>query len=203
MSNANYICGGCGKRIDILQFDSPVIDDYLWQHVLDYYQISEERQGPQLPAMNPQYVCCECMEKAIGRKLRLNDLQPLPFNLYFKLHHFYKVSSYTVKHILRYMHRQFQNTPKSMPVPIQREVDFMNGVLMPFEDPECNGYITALLSLFNSDQLKCELIRRERISQSKCCDECDAFIISDKNDWGICRKDHRTHQCKDRCNYYK
>lgn len=196
-------CNTCSLLLADLPIFSPVVNDDLWKQILDHYQLSEDRPGPGLPAKSPKYICYECMEKAIGRKLILNDLKPLPFNLCFKLHHFYKVSSYTVKQILRYMHHQFQNTPKSMPIPIQREVDFMNGVLMPFENPECDGYIAALLPLFSSDQLKSELICRGRISQSKCCEECDTFIISDEKDWGICRKDHRTHQSKDKCNYYK
>lgn len=160
-------CGGCGKELKFLSILSPVLENNLWGKVLGFFSLSEQRQDAEYPAKEPQYICFECMEKALGRKLLLQDLKQLPFNLYFQLHYFYNVPFDSVKHIQKIMAHYVMNSPKYTSSKLQNEVDFMNGVLMPFTHPECNGYIKSLLFALTDEQLLEELKRRNKERHSQ------------------------------------
>lgn len=160
-------CGGCGKELSFLSILSPVLENTLWNEVLHFFGLSEQRSGPKLPAMEPQYICFECMEKALGRKLLLEDLKQLPFNLYFKLHYFHHVPFNSVVHIQRIMGHYVMESPKFTSNRLQSEVDFMNGVLMPFAHSNCEEYVKSLLFILSDEQLKEELKRRDKERHSK------------------------------------
>ena len=50
---------------------------------------------------------------------------------------------------------------------LQSEVDFMNGVLLPFINSDCNEYVSSLLFVLSDQQLKDELKRREKERRSQ------------------------------------
>ena len=159
-------CNVCGKSLSILSLSSPVINDKTWNKILDFYDLSESRDGPKRPARTPVYICADCMETALDRELELSDLKQLPFNLYFKLHYFYNVPRKTIIAVRRYMAQYLDGSSKLSAERLQREVDFMNGVLMPFLAPECQCCHSKQsqiqrLSQFSDKQLSEELKRRQ------------------------------------------
>ncbi len=123
-------CNGCHKQLPKLQLQSPVIQRDLWEKVLKYFGLSENRPGPQLPAITPVYICTECMEEALGRRLTIEDIPPLPFNMYFKLYYFYNIPYDKVVEIRRHVELHIQNSEKYKSEHLQREVDFMSGVML-------------------------------------------------------------------------
>lgn len=160
------LCNVCDKDLSILSLLSPVVNDEIWNEILNFYGFSENRIGPRLPSTTPVYICANCMEIALGRKLEPSDIQQLPFNLYFRLHYFYNVPRKTIIAIRRYMARFIETSPKFSVEKLQREVDFMNGVLMPFLAPECQcrnseQSLIQQLSQFSDKQISDELKRRQ------------------------------------------
>lgn len=167
MSIETKHCNACGKEMPFLSLSSPMILDELWTQVLDFYDLSEHRLGPQLPASTPQLCCYECMEKALGRELMMEDLVPVPFNVYFILHYFYSVPYETVKEIFKHVKNHVLNTPTFKSERLQKEFAFMNGVLMPFQKLQSTGYAKALmnrighgLQAYSDQELRDELKRR-------------------------------------------
>lgn len=162
MGNKSWICDGCGKQLDRLSISSPMLSDELWEKVLDFFHLTENRPGPQLAATAPKMICSDCMEKALGRKLQLEDLKQVPFNLYFQLHYFCKIPYDVMVTIQRIVIRYAKVSPKYSDHRFQSEVGFLDGLLMPFIHPESNGYIESLLPMLSDQQLKNELNRREK-----------------------------------------
>lgn len=160
------ICNICGQELNILPVQSPMVTDDLWNTLLNLYGLSENRAGNKLPALTPVYICTGCMEKALNRKLTLTDIQELPFNLYFRLFYFYKVPIHTIIRIRKYLETCISDSSNQL-IKLQREVDFMNGVLMPFIAPECaihipsNQSLAQQLSQFSDNDLLLELKRRK------------------------------------------
>lgn len=170
MDYNNRKCHACGRKLDILALQSPVVIDTLWNHLLDTYGLSECRAKPKSPALNPVYICVDCMEKALDRELYLSDIKNIPFNMFFKLLYFYRVPRNTVIRIRNYMVEMLKNPTNSYPGELQRKVDFMNAVLMPFIDPKCaleipcnEQNLVKKLSQFSNAQLEDELKRRAEL----------------------------------------
>lgn len=160
-------CHVCGRKLDILVLQSPVVVDALWDQLLDIYELSECRATPKSPAQNPVYICIDCMERALDRELELLDVKNLPFNMFFKLLYFYRVPRNIVIRIRNYMIEMLNDPANSYPGKLQRRVDFMNAVLMPFVDHRCafetpcnEQNLVKKLSLFSNAQLEDELKRR-------------------------------------------
>lgn len=160
-------CNACGKEMPYLSLHSPMILDELWNQVLDFYNLSEHRSGPQLPATTPQLCCYECMEKALNRGLIMEDLKSVPFNVYFVLHYFHKVPYYTVREIFKHMKNHVLKVPTYNSDRLQKEFAFMSGVLMPFQNLQSEGYAEALfnklgygLQKYSDQELRDELNRR-------------------------------------------
>ncbi len=160
------ICGGCQKELYPLPILSPVINDELWDQCLSYYSLSENRPGPQLSAMTPQYICAECMEKALGRKLILKDLKAVPFNVYFNLYYFHNVSFDTVVNIRNHAKQYINKAPQFKTPGLQTEINFIAGVAMPFLHSDLAGYAKSLLALLSDDELTEELKRRDKERQA-------------------------------------
>lgn len=170
--NETRICHVCGRELKQLPLQSPVVADVLWSQLLETYGLSENRIGPNRtspkpPAQNPVYICTDCMEKALGRELYLSDIKNVPFNMFFKLLYFYRVPRQTVLNIRTYLNKMLKDSANTFPGELQRRVDFMNAVLMPFIDPKCSCEIPCneqniihKLSMFSDEQLKTELKRR-------------------------------------------
>lgn len=160
-------CNICGQELDKLPVQSPMVNDELWNSMLNFYGLSEHRLRPKSPAQTPVFICAGCMNKALGHNISLSDLADVPFNLDFILHHFYKVPLHTISKIRRYIHKLMSNAPQLSPPRLQREMDFMNGVLMPFIAPECacaiplkEHFQTQILSQFSDEELKEEIKHR-------------------------------------------
>lgn len=128
MSN-QQCCSVCGKQFICLPAQSPVIHNELWQEVLDYYDLSEERIDDKAPANMPVFCCTECMEKALDREITKEDVKNNPFNMYFQLHRFYGLPVETVKKIRAYMKGYVLNSPDFKDWRLQREHAYMNGVM--------------------------------------------------------------------------
>lgn len=163
----NRKCHVCGRKLDILALQSPVVVDALWDQLLDIYDLSEYRPTRKTPAQNPVYICTDCMEQGLDRELYMSDLKNIPFNMFFKLLYFYRVPRNTVIRIRNYMNEMLKNPATSYPGELQRRVDFMNAVLMPFIDPRCafetscnEHNLIKKLSQFSNMQLENELKRR-------------------------------------------
>lgn len=200
-NNKCRVCDVCGTQLRSLYLQSPVVTDNLWHQLLDFYGFSEERAWPKAPAQKPVFMCVNCMEKALGRKLSLSDVENLPFNLYFRLNYFYMVPVPTVIKIIKYMSQWIARPSKYTSLKLQREVDFMNGVLMPFIAPECAFNVPSSQSLaqFSDDDLKQELKRRENELRSRSpenvrcrdCKHCGEGYCSTTPRWGkttVCLK---------------
>lgn len=167
-------CNICGQELDKLPVQSPMVNDELWDNILNFYGLSEHRLQPKSPAQTPVFVCTDCMSRALDRNISLDDLANVPFNLDFILYHFYKVPLCTIIKIHKYIYKLMSNAPQLSPPRLQREMDFMNGVLMPFIAPECacaiplkEHFQTQILSQFSDDDLKKELKRRENERRSR------------------------------------
>lgn len=167
MDYNNRKCHVCGRKLDILALQSPVVVDVLWDQLLDTYDLSEYRASRKSPAQNPVYICTDCMERGLNRELCMSDLKNVPFNMFFKLLYFYRVPRHTVIRIKNYMNKILKDPTTSYPGQLQRRVDFMNAVLMPFVDPGCafetpcnEQHLIRTLSQFSNTQLENELKRR-------------------------------------------
>lgn len=107
-------CNICGQELDKLPVQSPMVNDELWNSMLNFYGLSEHRLRPKSPAQTPVFICAGCMNKALGHNISLSDLADVPFNLDFILHHFYKVPLHTISKIRRYIHKLMSNAPPAI-----------------------------------------------------------------------------------------
>lgn len=133
MNLKKHNCAVCGLNLHNLRFQSPVINDELWASVLSYYQLSEGRPGPGLPAIQPLYICQDCMERALNRALCPEDIQDLPFNLYFRLHYAHDMS-WSQLAIVRSTVEKYLNDSIDLPLSYsyQREIGFVYGLCWNF-----------------------------------------------------------------------
>lgn len=63
--NGNAICDSCSKEYDY--FSSPMLRDELWQSISNEYVDENGKWHGQL-------FCLDCIEKKLGRKLKIEDL---------------------------------------------------------------------------------------------------------------------------------
>ena len=159
-------CSACGKELSFLSLSSPMLLDKIGDMVLNHYNLSEHR-SVELVATTPQFCCYECMEKALGRELVIDDLAPVPLNVYFVLHYFYGVPYDTVREIFKHVKNYVLNTPTFKSERLQNEFAFMNGVLMPFQKLQSIGYAKTLMNRighglqpYSDQELRDELKRR-------------------------------------------
>lgn len=86
-----HSCRVCGKDFDYGDEQSPVFKDDIWNQVLRTNGFQEiqpiSREHPQ---DDTGFICYECVEKALGRKITKEDLQDVIFNEPFIEHYFNK-----------------------------------------------------------------------------------------------------------------
>lgn len=96
-----YRCAACGAVLAHDSADSPMLENERWYDVLDHYGLwrvaaraREKNIDAQIRRGNEEevdfhnselhtFVCVSCMEKALGRKLSLQDVVNGPFNKAF------------------------------------------------------------------------------------------------------------------------
>lgn len=78
-----HTCQVCNKKFDYGDEQSPVFEDEIWKKVLVESRIN---LTPKLEG----FVCYECAEKALGRKIQRKDLKEVIFNEPFVKHYFIK-----------------------------------------------------------------------------------------------------------------
>ena len=89
MSNLNCKCKVCGKEFEYGDKNSPCLTDEKWKEVVNFYNLGayEEKASELLAENDPWlnenfvdkdeyhlYICSDCMEKALGRKILQTDL---------------------------------------------------------------------------------------------------------------------------------
>lgn len=89
MDELDCKCKVCGKRFVYGDENSPCLVDEVWKKVVKYYNLENyEKKAERLhfeadPWLNENYedkdeyhlyICSDCMEKALGRKLLMTDL---------------------------------------------------------------------------------------------------------------------------------
>lgn len=100
-------CKVCGKEIEYCGDNSPMLNDDIWKQVVDFYNLGNyEKEAFEVfmkaykrwkrrSKFNDKdeyhlYICTDCMEKALGRKLLKTDLigSNVPFNEEFEKSYF-------------------------------------------------------------------------------------------------------------------
>ena len=89
MSNLNCKCKVCGKRFEYGDKNSACLIDERWKEVVNFYNLGKyEKKASRLysdadPWINENfvdkdeyhlYICSDCMEKALGRRILPTDL---------------------------------------------------------------------------------------------------------------------------------
>ena len=89
MNDSDCKCKVCGKSFVYGDKNSPCLTDEKWRRVVNFYNLSEyEKKASRLldyadPWLNDDfvdkdeyhlYICSDCMEKALGRKILPTDL---------------------------------------------------------------------------------------------------------------------------------
>lgn len=84
-------CSVCKSKFDFGDEQSPVLNDNLWNTVINFYGLEEinrlskpDYRGETQSSPVHCYVCYECMEKALGRELTLDDIPSVIYNVPFK-----------------------------------------------------------------------------------------------------------------------
>ena len=109
-------CNICGRKFEYGDRWSPMLKDHVWRKVLDKFGISRETEKRKYWLFSKLYdlkkcavgeeeeaidnlmrrpifhtmICTDCMEKALGRKLTLDDTNRSPFNSEFEREYFKK-----------------------------------------------------------------------------------------------------------------
>ena len=139
--NGHDLCSACGNEIESLEIQSPMLSDELWLQVLDFYHVPE----PDRDKGEHAFICADCMEKALGRKLSPEDLVPVLWNQCYRLHTFYGVDFDTIQQLRREAkHYATEDAPKINKEDFKRYTDFMTGVMAVFENPKLAGIIKAI-----------------------------------------------------------
>lgn len=128
-------CAACSKEIHNLMIESPMVTNKNWYGILGFYGLSEDRQHPSYPARNPLYICIDCMEKALGRKLTKEDLKPVNFNTYFSIYYFRNIPIETVIRIRMLVHTYVLQTQTQDTGQWQRESDIVAGLMISLDNP--------------------------------------------------------------------
>lgn len=101
-------CKVCGKEFEYGDENSPMLTDKKWRRVVNFYNLKgyEERAKRLYTKYAPYptiwnageiedrdewhlYICSDCMEKALGRKILPSDLMTaVPFNKAFEDYYF-------------------------------------------------------------------------------------------------------------------
>lgn len=102
------MCKACNKRFRYGDEQSPMFMDKVWWDLLDFYNLwryeaeakaafhdawYKYRKGPMMVQFRDKdeyhcFICYECAEKALGRKLTLEDINDSMFNDAFKEFYF-------------------------------------------------------------------------------------------------------------------
>ena len=53
--------------------NSPMLHTYIWKWCLKYYHIRYD-------SISHQFLCDKCIEKALGRPIKISDLRPCPLS---------------------------------------------------------------------------------------------------------------------------
>lgn len=83
-------CRVCGKKFDLGDEQSPIFQDDIWNQVLVANGFKKKNKVSWIdPLDDSGYICYECVEKALGRKITKDDLANVSFNepfneFYFK-----------------------------------------------------------------------------------------------------------------------
>ena len=84
-----HTCKVCNKKFDYGDEQSPVFKDDIWNHILKTYGFPELQPiTEEHPNDDSGFICYECAEKALGRKIQRNDLKEVIFNEPFVKHYF-------------------------------------------------------------------------------------------------------------------
>lgn len=109
-------CNTCGKKFEYGDRWSPMLKDKVWRKVLNEFSISRETERRRYRLFSKLYdlqkeasieeaaaigeiinrpefhvfICTDCMEKALGRKLTLEDTERCPLNREFEKEYFKK-----------------------------------------------------------------------------------------------------------------
>lgn len=100
-------CKNCGRKFLYGDCQSPMLNNKRWKEVVQFYGLSDyekeagkryfehySRVGRRVKEIEDEhlYLCYECIEKALGRKIRRNDLigKNVPFNEDFEEMYFNK-----------------------------------------------------------------------------------------------------------------
>lgn len=82
-------CNVCGRKFDYDGLYSPMLEEDKWREVIKFYNLEEaEERAFENRRYNSRmdnekahvFLCFDCMEKAMGHKLTLNDVNKSPFN---------------------------------------------------------------------------------------------------------------------------
>lgn len=82
-------CTVCGRRFDYDGLYSPMLEEDKWKEVIKFYGLEEvEKEANKRCHFNTRldnenahvFICLDCMEKALGHKLTINDVNKFPFN---------------------------------------------------------------------------------------------------------------------------
>lgn len=110
-------CNHCGRKFHYGDRWSPMLKQDIWRRVLNklgiskrtevrreyifsvLYNLLKAAKGQEAKTLGkiinrPEfhtYICSDCMEKALGRKLTLSDITDCPFNENFKKEYFQQV----------------------------------------------------------------------------------------------------------------
>ena len=104
--NKNCKCQVCGKKFAYGDEQSPMLREDIWNSIVKFYNLEEyEKEADERFNENYEYrkligdrhsddehlyLCYECMEKALGRKLTIKDLINInvPLNMAFEKMYF-------------------------------------------------------------------------------------------------------------------
>lgn len=142
--NGHDLCSACNKEFKSLELQSPMLSDKLWQEVMDFYSLNQ----PDRDKGEHVFICTDCMEKALGRKLTPDDLAPVLWNQVYLIHHFYGVDLDTAMQ-LRSVAKRYatQDAPKIPKDDYRRYTDFIAGVVAVFKNPKLAGLISAIKNI--------------------------------------------------------
>lgn len=94
----NCKCQVCGKRFAYCDEQSPMLKESVWNRIVNFYNLGEyEKEADKRFHENYEisrgfsddehlFICYECMEKALGRKIEPSDLINIgvPLNMAFE-----------------------------------------------------------------------------------------------------------------------
>lgn len=127
-------CSVCGREMEFLTTQSPMLTDKLWSWMLAQHGLAEERCFDGGPKKNSHFICYQCMEKTLGRKLTKEDLKPeVAHNSLFYIHYFHNIPIEVVDEVQKETIRLIKSTTPGVGLTqerFNREQDFINGIMV-------------------------------------------------------------------------